>query len=335
MESNKINIIFTGTEIDEEVQINDSASFNELILKFFGKMENKPEDVNNKVFFEVNGKKHEWNSKTPIKKLSLKNDSKIKVKDDNNLLKPKITRSKKRKLNIDDNNKMQEFKSNISVLADMALLGFKIKDDIDCDENGNLIKYEDVLDKECDEHIFTLGLIGKYLDNVLGIHSRIDEEYESQDTEEKENAINSLRYISNGFITKYKYNISIITEKAREINQSGSKANKIIEEIRKRFKGEYSKLNDNNFAFTINKESNDFLGIFIPFIYDDVELNKDSLGNIFKGEFSNKEPKLCKNLPIIDTVILSLEIFKRTMMSKKIVNLVKEKKEVKKIIYLH
>ena len=184
MEGNKINIIFTGTKLNEEVQINVSATFNELILKFFEKMKKKPEDVNSKVFFEIGDKRIKWDSKASIKELSLENNSTIKVIDDNNLLKPVVTRRKERRVVKDNNSTNNEPESNISVLADMALLGIDAEDDIE-DDRDELKEYEKGLDKTNDEHVFVLGLIGKYLDKVLGIYSRINEDNEFSERNDK------------------------------------------------------------------------------------------------------------------------------------------------------
>ena len=255
-----------------------------------------------------------------------------KINDD----KPKITRKSERKTGKDDDvSTILKCETNLSVLTDMAFLGNKTKGEIEKNEkNKNLIEYEKALaktnieyevpvktnnqndkkDKEDEnkknkeikenkERIFVLGLIGKYLEEFLSIKSRIDVANEFKDEENQNDAMNLFRYVSYGFITKYKYKIS--TEKDQSC--------KDVKYLKNKFIGYEKKLNNDNFVFTDdknNKDKKNFVGIFIPFNSCDVELNKDpkefkyALDNVF-----NNKPVLFDKSPIIDAIILNLGIF--------------------------
>ena len=210
----------------------------------------------------------------------------------------------------------KEQETTFTVLAKMAEFG------CDCTNKAINDKGEDIEFKSYEEaiaerfnkndgtHSFLLGLIGKYINEELDTEVFININPSEADEEEKKNAVTTLRFLSNGLMTKRKTSIFIKTTcKINELNGNKKKCKQINEKLKSKFVQTYKELNEKTFVVTNFSDAERYHCLLINPIENSFELNEADakLKSVFayEGTFGPNVPEVEGDLPILDAIILN------------------------------
>ena len=321
--NSKIAVKFVATGLEVKLDATLDMPFNILIENFFKSKNKTVQDCKDKIFFSLgSSKKIEYNDTTKLSDLKNSLNSKSKnfppifVSDPNNILVKKADRKqmrKERKIIEDVEKKEQE--TTYTVLAKMAEFG------CECSNKAIYDKGEDVEFKTYDEaiaerynkdgsHSFLLGLIGKYIYEELDTEVFINIDPSEADEEEKKNAVTTLRYLSNGLMTKRKSSILIKTTcKINELNSNKKKCKQINDKLKSKFVQTYKELNEKTFVVTNFPDAERYHCLLVSPTEGSFELTEADakLKGVFayEGTFGSNVPEVEGDLPLLDTIILN------------------------------
>ena len=309
-----MHIKFLATGLDIKVPATENTKFNELVKKLFEmrKVEFEKNKTKNSYEISLSNKNLEWDSKLTVKELGLKNNGIVYVKGPAGSIIPKTERKADRfKTSIVEEKGEKNIPENFpDILGDMAVFSEECLSEIlenNESEDDNFIDYKFALrNKFKDKHIFLFGLIGKYLVE-LGTNVRIDISNDKKfDRLEKMKGLMTLRYLSNGFITKTKSTVSLSPKSINDMNND-----KIRKDINNKFKNnlmqEYPKLKNDNFVVT-SVPNNEVLKFLLVQVKEgNVELEQTKIQKCCSktGFFINEDANFEDDIPLMETIILN------------------------------
>lgn len=172
----------------------------------------------------------------------------------------------------------------LEILQDMGILGYLTKklllNTLLIKSNSLMLIYEAIQNK--DPHIFILGILAKYLDN-LNIMTMIDRIPYTSNEKYKKLSNTVLQFIFNGLIFKKKHYLSfnLSKQKIQELLESEKKKNNFNENIKKALKELYGII-DKDIAIT-NPFTDKYYLIIILLKDEKITLTKESLMSKFKN----------------------------------------------------
>ena len=317
----KISVKFVATGLEVKLDATPDTPFNELVENFFKSKNKTVKECKDKISFSLGtNKKIEYDDTTKIGKLRDQYGTKSKtfllvlVYDQSNILVKKADRKqirKERKVIEDIEKKEQE--TNFTVLAKMAEFGCDCTSKaISNEEDDEYKSYEEAINERLNKggaHSFLLGLIGKYINEELETEVFINLDPTEPDEDQKKAAVNTLRYLSNGLMTKRKASILIKTTcKIYELNGNKKKCKQVNEKIKARFAQSYKELNENTLCVTNYPDADQYHFLLVSPIEGTLQIKDDAkLKNVFayEGTFSSSVPEVDADLPLLESIILS------------------------------
>lgn len=198
----------------------------------------------------------------------------------------------------------------LEILQDMGILGYLTKklllNTLLIKSNSLMLIYEAIQNK--DPHIFILGILAKYLDN-LNIMTMIDRIPYTSNEKYKKLSNTVLQFIFNGLIFKKKHYLSfnLSKQKIQELLESEKKKNNFNENIKKALKELYGII-DKDIAIT-NPFTDKYYLIIILLKDEKITLTKESLMSKFKNI-----PDLCTLKEVNQENIIEGIILNRCML---------------------